>query len=141
MEQNMKKSTMIIAGMEALAAIFMLLAVKVIAPVCTGMLETAAGKQVHMKCYYTSVAVVVLAVLLLVSAVVCFVTKQKVACGTMTVAIAVCVFLILNDIMGIGICANTEMACNITAPYVKLGATAELILGAVSVFLGIKESK
>lgn len=141
MTENGKKSTMIIAAIEAAAAVFMLLAVKVIAPVCTGMLETAAGKQVHMKCYYTGVVAVLLAVLFLVNGAVCFATKQKISCGAMTVALAVYAFIVLNDTMGIGICANPDMACNVTAPYIKLCATLELIAGAASVFLGMKESK
>ena len=75
MEQN--KSTMAVAIVEAVAAVFMLLAVKVIAPVCTGMVETAAGKQVPMRCHYTEVAATLFAMLLLVNAVVCFVTKPR----------------------------------------------------------------
>ena len=139
MEQN--KSTMVVAVVEAVVAILMLLVVKVIAPVCTGMVETAAGKQVPMRCHYTEVVASLLAVLLLVCAVVCFVTKQKVACGVMAVAIAACGFVILSSTMGTGICANPDMACNVTAPFIKLCSTLALFTGAISVFLGMKEGK
>ena len=139
MEQN--KSTMIVAAAQAVIAIAMLLVVKVIAPVCTGMVETAAGKQVPMRCHYTSSAAVLLAVLLLVNAAVCFATKQKIACGIMTVAIGLCAFAILNAQIGMGICANPDMACNVTAPYIKLCGTLAVLTGAVSAFLGMKESK
>lgn len=141
MEQKMKNNSVIIAAIEAVAAVFLLLAVKVIAPVCTGMVETAAGKQVFMKCHYTDVALTLLAVLLLVNAIVCFVTKQKMACGIMAVAISAVVFVVLNDSMGIGICANTEMACNMTVPFAKLGATVGLLAGIVSAYMATKESK
>lgn len=139
MEQN--KSAMVVAVVEAVVAVLMLLVVKVIAPVCTGMVETAAGKQVPMRCHYTEVAATLLAFLLLICAVVCFVTKQKVACGIMAVAIALCGFVILNSTMGTGICANPDMACNVTAPYIKLCSTIALLTGAISVFLGMKEGK
>ena len=141
MEKKVTKSTMIAAAVEAVIAVFMILAVKVFAPVCTGMLETTAGKQVPMRCHYAAAAAVILAVLWIVNAAVCFAVKQKTACGIMTIAIAVCVFVILNSTIGMGICANPDMACNITAPYMKLCATLEMITGAVSVFLGMKESK
>lgn len=135
MKQN---KSVIFAIVEAVIAVFILLAVKVIAPVCTGMVETAAGKQVFMKCHYTGVVLTLLAILLLVTAIVCFVTKQELACGIMTAAISVIVFVVLNDSMGIGVCANTEMACNMMVPFVKVGATAELIVGIASAYFGVK---
>ena len=135
------KSNMLMAGVEAVVGILMLLTVKVFAPVCTGMLETVAGKQVHMKCYYTSVAMAVLAGLVLVNAVIRFVTKQKMGAGIMSVALAVCAFVFLSGSLGIGMCANLEMACNVTAPYIKLLAGVEVVLGVISVILGMKESK
>ena len=141
MERNSKKIAMLMAGIEAILAIFMILIVKVIAPVCTGMLETTAGKQVHMKCYYTSVAIMILGVLLLVNAMICFVTNQTMACGMMTVAIGLCAIVFLSDTMGIGICANPDMACNVTAPYVKLCGTLQIVVGAISAFLGVKKAK
>ena len=52
MNQNTKKTSQIISLIQIAASIFMVLAVKVIAPVCTGMIETAAGKQVFMKCHF-----------------------------------------------------------------------------------------
>ena len=139
MEQN--KSTMIVAAVEAVTAIAMLLVVKVIAPVCTGMVETAAGKQVPMRCHYTEVAATLLACLLLVCAVACFVTKQKVACGMMAVAIAVCGFVILSSTIGTGICANPDMACQMTAPFAKVCATVEVICGLVSIYFASKKEK
>ena len=141
METNVKTSNTIIAIVEAIIGIFMLLTVKVIAPVCTGMLETVAGKQVHMKCYYTAVAITVVAILVLVNAVIRFVTKQKMGAGIMAVALAICAFVFLNGSVGIGMCMNLEMACNVTAPYIKLAAGLEAVIGVVSIFLGMKESR
>lgn len=57
----------------------------------------------------------------------------------MTIAAAVLIFVTFHDSMGIGICANPDMACQMTAPFVKVSATAELVLGAVSVVLAVKK--
>lgn len=139
MKKSNEKTGMIIAVLEAVVSLFMILAVKIIAPVCPGMLELVSGKQVHMKCYYAGVVFVFFAVLLLISAALCFVTKQQLTCGIMTISLAVFVFLTFHDSIGVGICANPDMACQMTAPFVKVSATIELILGAVSVFLAIQK--
>ena len=134
MKNPNEKAGAVIAVLEAAIALFMILAVKVIAPVCPGMLELASGKQVHMKCYYAGVAFV-----LFISAVLCLLTKQRMSCGIMTIAAAVLIFVTFHDSMGIGICANPDMACQMTAPFVKVSATAELVLGVVSVVLAVKK--
>lgn len=121
------------AGLAALAAAGMLLCVKVIAPVCSGMLETAAGKQVPMKCHYTSQALVLISILLLINAVVCLVTKQGLACGIMGIALALAAFAVFYDNIGIGICVKPEMACHATAPLVKVCATIEILVSAVMI--------
>lgn len=139
MKNSNEKAGMVIAILEAAVAVFMIVAVKVIAPVCPGMLELVSGKQVHMKCYYAGVAFVFFAVLLLVSAVLCLLTKQQLSCGVMTIALAIFVFLTFHDSMGIGICANPDMACQMTAPFVKVSATIELLLGAASVIMSAKK--
>lgn len=139
MKSSNEKTGMIIAILEAAAALFMIMAVKIIAPVCSGMLELVSGKQVPMKCHYAGVAFVFFAVLLLVSAVLCLVTRQQLACGIMTIALAVFVYLTFNGSIGVGICANPDMACQLTAPFVKVSATIELILGAASVFLSVRK--
>ena len=64
MEKN-KNLSLIMGGAMAAVAAFLLVVVKVVAPVCTGMVETAAGKQVPMRCHYTSAALVFLGILLL----------------------------------------------------------------------------
>ena len=139
MEQKVKNSSLIVGGIEAIAAVFLLLVVKVIAPVCTGMVETAAGKQIPMRCYYTSVALVFLAVLLLVNAILCMVKKEKVVCGIMEIAISAVVFLVMNGSVGIGVCANPDMACNMTVPFAQVCGAIGVIAGAISVYLGLKE--
>lgn len=138
---NNKKTLMIISAIEAVVAIFIFLAVTKIAPVCSGMLELVSGKQVHMKCYYASVVFVFIAVILLINAVMAMLVKPSVVSGVMTIVLAVLVFITLNDSIGIGICANPDMACQMTAPYVKVCAVVEIICGLVYVLKAKKEDK
>ena len=138
---NNKKTLMIIAAVEALVAAFMYIAVTKIAPVCGGMLELASGKQVHMKCHYAGVVFVFIAVVLLINAVVAMIAKPSVVSGVMTIVVALLVFAVLNESVGIGVCANTEMACQMTVPYAKVCATIEVICGAAYAFVAKKADK
>lgn len=139
MKNSNEKAGTVIGILEAIVAVFMILAVKVIAPVCPGMLELVSGKQVHMKCYYAGVAFVFFAVLLLVNAVLACVTKQHLSSAVMTIAVAIFIFATFNDSVGIGICANQDMACQMTAPFVKVSATIEIVLGVLSIVFSVKK--
>lgn len=134
-----KKKLMVIAAIEAVVAVFMWLAVTKIAPVCEGMLELTSGKQVHMKCFYASTVFVFIAILLLVNAILTIVSKPSSVSGVMTVVIAAFVFVTLNDSIGIGICMNPDMACQMTAPFVKVSATVEIICGLAHICFVRKE--
>ena len=138
---NNRKTLMIIAAVEALVAVFMYFAVTKIAPVCGGMLELVSGKQVHMKCYYAGVVFVFIAVVLLVNALLSMAVKPGIVSGVMTIVVALLVFATLNDSIGIGICMNTEMACQMTAPYAKVCAVIEIICGTAYAFLAKKADK
>ena len=138
--ENKKKLT-IVALVEAIAAVFMWIAVTKIAPVCTGMLELTSGKQVHMKCHYASVVLVFIAILLLVNAIIAVVTKPSIVSAVMTVVIAAFIFITLNDSVGIGICANPDMACQMTAPFAKVCGTIEIICGLVYGYMVSKKEK
>lgn len=137
---NNKKTLMVIAAVEAVAAIFMYFAVTKIAPVCGGMLELVSGKQVHMKCYYAAVVFTFIAAVLLINAVLAIVAKPSIISGVMTVVVALLVFATLNDSIGIGICANPDMACQMTAPFVKVCAAIEIICGAAYIFVAKKDN-
>lgn len=141
MEKKTNKNSLILAGAGMVHAAALLLIVKVIAPVCTGMVETAAGKQIPMKCHYTSAALVFLAVILLVNAVMCAVRKEMTVFGAIAATASVLAILTLNSSVGIGICMNPEMACNFTAPFVKVLGAAGVVLGVIAVCLGVKETK
>lgn len=141
MEKKKDSSSLIVGGLMAADALFMLLVVKVIAPVCAGMVETAAGKQVPMRCHYTGAALLILGILLLVDGILCVVKKEKVVCGVLAAVISVFMFLVLGSSLGMGVCANTEMACNVTAAFAKVCGGIGVIIGAISAYLGMKETK
>ncbi len=138
MEQKMNNN-LIFGGLQAAIALFLVFAVKVFAPVCDGMVETAAGKQIPMRCHYASQILVLLGVVLLIGAVALIITKQKTACGILAVAISVVAFLVLNNSIGIGICANPDMACNMTKPFVQVASTLGVIIGGLTIYAGVKE--
>lgn len=129
----------IIPCLEAIAAVVLLLAVKVIAPVCTGMLELTNGNKVHMKCYYTSVAFVFLSIVLIVNAVAALVRKEYAATGITVIVSGVLILTAFSNTLGIGICMKPEMACHTTAVYAKAIAFIEIILGMLSVLVGLKK--
>ena len=129
----------IIAGIEIIVAVFMWLVVTKISPVCSGMLDLVSGKQVHMKCYYASVVFVFIAIVLLINGVVSLLVKTSIGGGIMTVVVAALVFATLNDSVGIGICANPEMACQMTAPFVKVCAAVEIVCGILDTIFSAKE--
>ncbi|MEE0247274.1 DUF4418 family protein [Peptacetobacter hiranonis] len=135
------KKSMIIAVVEAIHAIALILTVKVFAPVCTGMVETAAGKQIPMRCHYTSQALVFLGIILLVNALVYEVRKEAVTSGVIAAIASILAILSLSSTLGMGVCMNPEMACNLTAPIVKVVGAIGVLIGIVSIYLGIKSSK
>lgn len=138
--ENKKKLT-IVAIIEAIVAVFMWIAVTKIVPVCTGMLELTSGKQVHMKCYYTSMVFVFIAILLLVNAMIAIVAKPSIISSVMTIIVAGLIYVTLNDTIGIGICANPDMACQMTAPFAKVCGTIEIICGLIYGYMVCKKEK
>ena len=127
--EKTKKTTMLPAILSLLAAVALIVCVKYVTPVCTGMLELTSGKQVFMKCHYTAVALVFWGILLAANALIAICFKQNMAGGLMAIVIGVCAFFVLSDTLGIGICMKPEMACHVTAPVAKVLATVEILLG------------
>ena len=135
------KKNMILAGVEAVHAILLILIVKVFAPVCTGMVKTAAGKEIPMKCHYTSQILVLLGIILLVNAIIYAIRKDAFTSGAILVAVSVVAILVLNPTRGVGVCKSPEMACNLTAPIVKVVGGIGAIIGLVSMYLGKNNTK
>lgn len=138
--EKTNKINNILAAAEAILGIFMILIVKVIAPVCSGTVELASGKQMPMKCHYTGVVLLFLGILMLINAVALFVTKEAFACGIMTVALSAFVFVVLSGSVGIGVCMKV-MACHTTAAFARVAGAIGIVIGAVLIWSGVKERK
>ena len=110
------KTTMnkILIALQALAAVLLIGAIKIWAPVCGKMLDLANGNQTHMKCYWAGQAAIAVAVIILVTALMALAAKKEYK-GLMVVnAVAgVVLFLIFTNTL-IGVCASAEMRCQAT---------------------------
>ena len=107
------KMNNILIAIQALAAIVMVGAIKIWAPVCGKMLELVSGKQVPMKCHWAGQAAIAVSVIILATAIVALLTKKEYK-GLMAVnAVAgVVLFLVFTSL--IGVCASEEMRCQTT---------------------------
>lgn len=131
------KITKIIAVIQAVAALCVLGAVKIWAPVCTGMLTLESGKETFMKCHYTGQAALAVAIILLVAAVVLFFSKEgHKLVQVISMVSAVMLFLLFTTL--IGICANPEMQCHQTAFWCQGAAAVTVVAGIVDLLSGKK---
>ena len=108
------KMNNILILMQAVAAAVMIGALKIWAPVCGKMLELVSGNEVPMKCHWAGQATIAICILILVAAVMALLAKKEYK-GLMVVnAVAGAVlFLIFTNTL-IGVCASTEMRCQVT---------------------------
>ena len=129
------KLSNIFIAIQALAAVVMVAALKIWAPVCGKMLELVSGKQVPMKCHWAGQAAIAVSVIILAAAIAALLSKKGYK-GVMVVnAVAgVVLFLVFTNL--IGVCASEEMRCNVTklwgmgcAAAVTISALADLFTG------------
>lgn len=126
-------------AVQALAALLLLGAVKLWAPVCGKMLTLVSGKEVHMKCFYTGQTAVVLAVIMLAVALLGFFAKQDQKKFLLVNAVAaVLLFMVFTSI--IGVCASPDMRCNVTALWAKILAAVNLAASLLC-FIASKEGQ
>lgn len=131
----MNKLNKILFAVQGVAALCMLGAVKIWAPVCGKMLQLVSGMEVHMKCFYSGQAAIAIAIILLALAIVSFLAKKdfkKVQIAA--VVTGVVLFLVFDSL--IGVCANAEMRCNTTALWGKIVSAVTVITALVNLFSG-----
>ncbi len=132
-----KHLSKIILGTELLASLLVLGSVFIWAPVCDGLLALANGNMVHMKCFYTGQVSIVLAIILLVTAIAAFFSKTD-HNKIQWVIIIIGIMLIANtfeSMIGIGICKKTTMACNTTAVWLRGSGILAIVSGLCDVFV------
>ena len=129
------KLSNIFIAIQALAAVVMVAALKIWAPVCGKMLELVSGKQVPMKCHWAGQAAIAVSVIILAAAIVALLSKNSYK-GVMVVNAVAGVVLFLVFTKLIGVCASEEMRCNVTklwgmgcAAAVTISALADLFTG------------
>ena len=129
------KLSNIFIAIQALAAVVMVAALKIWAPVCGKMLETTAGKQVPMKCHWAGQAAIAVAVIILAAAVMALLAKKEYK-GMMAVnAVAgVVLFLVFTSL--IGVCASEEMRCQVTKLWGMGCAAVVFATSLVNLFSG-----
>ena len=134
------KMNKIMIVLQALAAVCMIGALRIWAPVCGKMLDLANGNQTHMKCYWAGQAGLAVAVILLVVAVMAFLAKKEYK-GLMVVnAVAgALLFLIFTNTL-IGVCASAEMRCQVTKIW-GMGAAAVTFVTSLINLLSGKEGQ
>ena len=129
------KMNNILIAIQALAAIVMVGAVKVWAPVCGKMLELVSGKQVPMKCHWAGQAAIAVAVIILATAVMALMAKKEYK-GLMAVNAVAGVILFLVFTSFIGVCASEEMRCQTTKLWGMGCAAVTCATALVNLFSG-----
>ena len=135
------KSTLnkVMIALQALAALCMIGAIKIWAPVCGKMLELTSGKQVPMKCHWAGQAAIAVSVIIIAVAVMAFLAKKEYK-GLMVVnaVAAVVLFLVFTSL--IGVCASETMRCQITKVW-GIGAAAVVFAASLINLLSGKEGQ
>lgn len=138
MKSDFGKLGMLLSAAVAAAGALLIGAVYGWAGVCTGMLKLATGAEVHMKCFYSGQALVLLGALLVVNGVMMLLTKNLPHGGVIAVVAGIfAIIVVSNSGLGIGICAKV-MACHDTAAWAKFCGGLAAAAGAASLVLGLK---
>ena len=114
------ETRILLAAANAAAGALLVGAVYAWAPVCTGMVQTAAGGQLPMRCFYTGHALAMFGIILLVNGAMMLFTKKLLHGGAVAIAVGIFSILVLSGSgLGIGVCMKV-MACHNTAAWAKL---------------------
>ncbi|MBQ0004742.1 MAG: DUF4418 family protein [Clostridiales bacterium] len=128
----------IISILQLVASVALLGAVKIWAPVCSGLVDMSSGMQAHMKCWYsgqTETCLIILTIIMVIAA--AFMeSKPRKLMEIAIIAACIIMFMVVGPV--IGICAKAEMACRKTAMWVRIMAAVISVLGLVELFSGKK---
>lgn len=138
MKSDFGKLGFLLAAANAAAGALLVGAVYAWAPVCTGMVQTAAGGQLPMRCFYTGHALAMFGIILLVNGAMMLLTKKLLHGGAVAIAVGIFSILVLSGSgLGIGVCMKA-MACHDTAAWAKLCGGLAVAAGAASLAFGMK---
>jgi hypothetical protein len=136
------KKWRIAAGMAFIMGVILLL-VPYIFPVCDGMVETAKGGAVPMKCHWTYQAEMLISAAVALAALGQFFLKGAEArrlSAVVMIFLGIAAGLLLQNWV-IGICNSAAMACHITAAWTTRAAFILMILGIWEVRLTFQSAR
>lgn len=140
MKKSMTNNAVVIINL--LAGIIMAAALKIWAKPCGKILSLENGKQMHMRCFYSGQALVILGIILAINALVMLFVNNKIQGAAVAIITSVLSFIVVSDTsFGIGICAHMEMACHVMASWAKLSAGLSIITGIILIILNLKKEK
>lgn len=130
MKNNAKKICNIIT---IVASIVLIIGLKTFATPCEGMIETAKGMEVPMKCHWTDVALLYLAVATIVVGIANIIKNSKstlelIGMGVLAIAIT------MNNV-GIGVCKMEGMACHTMKTFAIVIGVVFIVLGILQMFI------
>ena len=125
----------IMIALQAVAALCLLGAIKIWAPVCGKMLELVSGKQVPMKCHWAGQAAIAVSIIILAAAIAALLAKKEYK-GMMIVNAVAGVVLFLVFTRLIGVCASEEMRCQVTKLWGMGCAAVVFATSLVNLFSG-----
>ena len=126
----------IMIALQAAAALCLVGAIKIWAPVCGKMLELVSGKQVPMKCHWAGQAAIAVSVIILITAVIALLTKKDFKALMIVTAVAgVMLFLVFTNSL-IGVCASETMRCQITKFWGMGCASAVVVTSLINLLSG-----
>ena len=110
------KTTMnkILILLQAAAAICMIGAIKLWAPVCGKLLDLANGNQVPMKCHWAAQAGIAVSVVILAAAVMALLAKKEYKGFMVVTAVGGALLFMIFATGFIGVCASETMRCQST---------------------------
>lgn len=130
----MNKRVWMIAGVVELVCMLAIIGISVLLGGCTGLIETATGGTVPMKCHWTFVATTFIGAIGVVTALLALVSRDKEGRRTAAIAsaaVALASILIASPI-GIGLCGGNEaMACHQSASVLWVVAGIALVIAVV----------
>lgn len=123
----------------AFLGILLLISVKFISPVCTGSVVLQSGKEMRMRCHYTSIVAMVIAIAIIVLSLELYYKNNYLPMVFITIGILL--FLIpMNTPLSIGVCIK-PMDCHWTAAWIKGISVALILSGCTTFFLKDKDTK
>ena len=130
MKNNMKKIYNTIA---IVASVVLIIGLKTFATPCEGMIETAKGMEVPMKCHWTDVALLYLAVATIVVGIANIIKNSKSTLELIGMG-ALIITITMNNV-GIGVCKMEGMACHTMKTFAIVIGVVFIVLGILQMFI------